>query len=126
VLHDGEQPGPPGPDFGFVPQEDIIHRALALHRTLVYAAVADGVRAESATPDDVHQPEVVSRSQKATRVGVLRQWALLTRRSTALLLHSRLSVAVLAKSLVMIVACSRCCSARARSIRRRRIQGRQR
>ncbi|WP_369251657.1 ABC transporter ATP-binding protein [Streptomyces sp. R41] len=38
VLHDGAQPGPPGPEFGFVPQEDIIHRELPLHRTLVYAA----------------------------------------------------------------------------------------
>ncbi|MFD8212841.1 ATP-binding cassette domain-containing protein [Streptomyces sp. NPDC059697] len=38
VLHDGAQPGPPGPEFGFVPQEDIIHRELPLRRTLVYAA----------------------------------------------------------------------------------------
>ncbi|MEW1779282.1 ATP-binding cassette domain-containing protein [Streptomyces sp. NPDC086777] len=38
VLHDGVRPGPPGPDFGFVPQEDIIHRELPLRRTLVYAA----------------------------------------------------------------------------------------
>ncbi|WP_406176884.1 ATP-binding cassette domain-containing protein [Streptomyces sp. NBC_00996] len=35
VLHDGVQPGPPGPEFGLVPQEDIIHRELPLRRTLV-------------------------------------------------------------------------------------------
>ncbi|MFJ3306781.1 ATP-binding cassette domain-containing protein [Streptomyces sp. NPDC086549] len=248
VLHNGEQPGPPGREFGFVPQEDIIHRELSLHRTLVYAAglrmppgtsaqtvtvtvdrvlatlglseragtpvralsggerkrasiavelltrprvlfldeptsgldpvtgadllrtlhalaedgttvvmtthvladllgcdqvvfltsggkvayageptalcgafgvdtveevyraVADGVRVEHAAPDDihrtddVHQPDIVSRNRKTPRVGALRQWALLTRRGTALLLHNRLSVAVLAGSPVMIVA----------------------
>jgi len=251
VLHDGTQPGPPGPEFGFVPQEDIIHRELPLRRTLVYAAglrmppgtpaetlvasvdrvldtlglshraatpvralsggerkraciavelltrprvlfldeptsgldpvtgaallrtlralaedgttvvltthvladlfrcdqvvflspggevafagepgalcgafgvdtveevyeaVADGVRVERATPDDVHRPEPSPRAAGATppstarrgpRVGTVRQWALLTRRSTALLLHNRLSVAVLAGSPVMIVA----------------------
>ncbi|MCX4235118.1 ATP-binding cassette domain-containing protein [Streptomyces ortus] len=38
VLHDGGRPGAPGPEFGFVPQEDILHRDLPLHRTLVYAA----------------------------------------------------------------------------------------
>ncbi|MFD6288168.1 ATP-binding cassette domain-containing protein [Streptomyces sp. NPDC060205] len=38
VLHDGARPGAPGPEFGFVPQEDILHRDLPLHRTLVYAA----------------------------------------------------------------------------------------
>ncbi|MFS8201579.1 ATP-binding cassette domain-containing protein [Streptomyces sp. CWNU-52B] len=38
VLHDGARPGPPGPESGFVPQEDILHRDLPLHRTLVYAA----------------------------------------------------------------------------------------
>ena len=37
VLHDGAQPGPPGPEFGFVPQEDVIHRELPLRRTLEYA-----------------------------------------------------------------------------------------
>lgn len=47
VLHDGAQPGPPGPEFGFVPQEDIIHRKLPLHRTLVYAA---GLRMPPGTP----------------------------------------------------------------------------
>ncbi|MCF3128791.1 ATP-binding cassette domain-containing protein [Streptomyces olivochromogenes] len=242
VLHDGEQPGPLGWEFGFVPQEDIIHRELTLHRTLVYAAglrmppgtrpqtvsatvdrvldtlglseragtpvralsggerkragiavelltrprvlfldeptsgldpvtgaellrtlralaedgttvvltthvladllgcdqvvfltpggevayagepaalcgafgvgtveevyqeVATGRRVERATPaDDIHQPGE-PRSRKVERVGALRQWALLTRRGTALLLHSRLSVAVLAGSPVMIVA----------------------
>ncbi|WP_344290707.1 ABC transporter ATP-binding protein, partial [Streptomyces synnematoformans] len=38
VRHDGAPPGAPGPEFGFVPQDDIIHRELPLHRTLVYAA----------------------------------------------------------------------------------------
>ncbi|MDQ0779463.1 ABC-type multidrug transport system ATPase subunit [Streptomyces aurantiacus] len=38
VLHDGVRPGAPGPEFGFVPQEDVLHRDLPLHRTLVYAA----------------------------------------------------------------------------------------
>ncbi|MFD1275545.1 ABC transporter ATP-binding protein [Streptomyces kaempferi] len=47
VLHDGAQPGSPGPEFGFVPQEDIIHRELPLHRTLVYAA---GLRMPAGTP----------------------------------------------------------------------------
>ncbi|MFF1810009.1 ATP-binding cassette domain-containing protein [Streptomyces sp. NPDC058251] len=242
VLHDGVRPGPPGPEFGFVPQEDIIHRELPLHRTLVYAAglrmppgtpaetvtanvdrvldtlglshragtpvralsggerkrasiavelltrprvlfldeptsgldpvtgaallrtlralaedgttvvltthvladllrcdqvvflspggevafagepdalcgafgvgtveevyaaVADGVRAERAAPEEVHPPESTSPSPRAARVGAVRQWGLLTRRGTALLLHNRLSVAVLAGSPVMIVA----------------------
>jgi len=242
VLHDGAQPGPPGPEFGFVPQEDIIHRELPLRRTLVYAAglrmppgtsaetvaasvdrvldtlglsdraatpvralsggerkraciavelltrprvlfldeptsgldpvtgaallrtlralaehgttvvltthvlvdllrcdqvvflspggevafagepdalcgafgvgtveevyeaVADGVRVERAAPEEVHRAESTSPSGKSARVGAVRQWALLTQRGTALLLHSRLSVAVLAGSPVMIVA----------------------
>ncbi|MFF1742119.1 ATP-binding cassette domain-containing protein [Streptomyces mirabilis] len=243
VLHDGTQPGPPGPEFGFVPQEDIIHRELPLRRTLVYAAglrmppgttpesvaagvdralealglssraatpvralsggerkrasiaaelltrprvlfldeptsgldpvtgaallrtlralaedgttvvltthtladllrgdqvvflspdgevayagepgalcgafgvgtveevyeaVAQGVRVErAAPPDDVHQADTPSPPVPVRRVGALRQWALLTRRGTALLLHNRLSVAVLAGSPVMIVA----------------------
>ncbi|WP_247197681.1 ATP-binding cassette domain-containing protein [Streptomyces sp. GESEQ-35] len=242
VLHDGAQPGPPGPEFGFVPQEDIIHRELPLHRTLVYAAglrmppgtptetvtarvdrvldtlglsdraatpvralsggerkrasiavelltrprvlfldeptsgldpvtgaallrtlralaedgttvvltthvladllrcdqvvflssggevayagepaalcgafgartveevyeaVAGGARVERATPDDADRSDAVSPSPRAPRVGALSQWALLTRRGTALLLHNRLSVAVLAGSPVMIVA----------------------
>ncbi|MFG2364067.1 ATP-binding cassette domain-containing protein [Streptomyces mirabilis] len=243
VLHDGTQPGPPGPEFGFVPQEDIIHRELPLRRTLVYAAglrmppgttpesvgagvdrvlealglssraatpvralsggerkrasiaaelltrprvlfldeptsgldpvtgaallrtlralaedgttvvltthtladllrgdqvvflspdgevayagepgalcgafgvgtveevyeaVAQGVRVErAAPPDDVHQAGTPSPPVPVRRVGALRQWALLTRRGTALLLHNRLSVAVLAGSPVMIVA----------------------
>ncbi|MGW3632108.1 ATP-binding cassette domain-containing protein [Streptomyces sp. NPDC005122] len=47
ILHDGSQPGSPGPEFGFVPQEDIIHRELPLHRTLVYAA---GLRMPAGTP----------------------------------------------------------------------------
>ncbi|MEO3764627.1 ABC transporter ATP-binding protein [Streptomyces sp. B5E4] len=47
VWHDGASPGPPGPEFGYVPQEDIIHRELPLHRTLVYAA---GLRMPPKTP----------------------------------------------------------------------------
>ncbi|MEV8374968.1 ABC transporter ATP-binding protein [Kribbella sp. NPDC056861] len=38
VRHDGRRPGRLGPDFGFVPQDDIIHHALPLARTLTYAA----------------------------------------------------------------------------------------
>ncbi|MEU8790545.1 ATP-binding cassette domain-containing protein [Streptomyces sp. NPDC048643] len=242
VLHDGARPGPPGPDFGFVPQEDIVHRELPLRRTLgyaaglrmppgtsagtvaanvdrvletlglthraatpvralsggerkrasiavelltrprvlfldeptsgldpvtgaallrtlralaedgttvvltthvladllrcdqvvflapggqvayagepaalreafgagtveeVYEAVADGVRVEDAAPEETPRTEPPSTPLRSARVGALRQWALLTRRGTALLLHSRLSVAVLAGSPVMIVA----------------------
>ncbi|MEU2742862.1 ATP-binding cassette domain-containing protein [Streptomyces sp. NPDC007095] len=242
VLHDGAKPGPPGPEFGFVPQEDIIHRELPLRRTLVYAAglrmppgttpesvgagvdrvlealglssraatpvralsggerkrasiaaelltrprvlfldeptsgldpvtgaallrtlralagdgttvvltthtladllrgdqvvflspdgevayagepgalcgafgvgtveevyeaVARGVRVERAAPPEVHGTDTPSPPLPVRRVGAVRQWALLTRRGTALLLHNRLSVAVLAGSPVMIVA----------------------
>ncbi|MFF4900924.1 ATP-binding cassette domain-containing protein [Streptomyces sp. NPDC001068] len=243
VLHDGSRPGPPGPDFGFVPQEDIIHRELPLRRTLVYAAglrmppgtsaatvletvdgvletlglaerartpvralsggerkrasiavelltrprvlfldeptsgldpvtgaallrtlrtlaedgttvvltthvladllrtdqavflsaagevayagapgglcaafgvdtveevyeaVAGGARAERAGPEEIAESASTAPSTvRPARVGALRQWALLTRRGTALLLHDRLSVAVLAGSPVMIVA----------------------
>ncbi|MFK0024705.1 ATP-binding cassette domain-containing protein [Streptomyces sp. NPDC090798] len=241
VLHDGARPGPPGPEFGFVPQEDIIHRELPLRRTLVYAAglrmppgttpesvaagvdrvlkalglssraatpvralsggerkrasiaaelltrprvlfldeptsgldpvtgaallrtlralaedgttvvltthtladllrgdqvvflspdgevayagepgplcgafgvgtveevyeaVAQGVRVERAAPPDVLDSDAPPPAP-VRRVGAVRQWALLTRRGTALLLHNRLSVAVLAGSPVMIVA----------------------
>ncbi|WP_328847178.1 ATP-binding cassette domain-containing protein [Streptomyces sp. NBC_00258] len=49
VLHDGDRPGPPGPELGFVPQEDILHRDLPLHRTLVYAA---GLRMPPGTSDE--------------------------------------------------------------------------
>ncbi|MFF7982048.1 ATP-binding cassette domain-containing protein [Streptomyces sp. NPDC007901] len=243
VLHDGARPGPPGPEFGFVPQEDIIHRELPLRRTLVYAAglrmepgtsagevldavdrvletlglaeraetpvralsggerkragiavelltrprvlfldeptsgldpvtgaallrtlrtlaedgttvvltthvladllradqvvflstggevayagepgtlcqafgvgtveevyeaVAGGARAERVVPeDDAGRPDGPAPAVRPQRVGAVRQWALLTRRGTALLLHNRLSVAVLAGSPVMIVA----------------------
>lgn len=243
VLHDGARPGPPGPEFGFVPQEDIIHRELPLRRTLVYAAglrmppdtpaasvaasvdrvletlglshraatpvhalsggerkrasiaaelltrprvllldeptsgldpvtgaallrtlralagggttvvltthtladllrgdqvvflspggevayagepgalcgafgvgaveevyeaVADGVRVERpAAREEITSSDLPASPPPARRVGALRQWSLLTRRGTALLLHHRLSVAVLAGSPVMIVA----------------------
>jgi ABC-type multidrug transport system ATPase subunit len=242
VLHDGTQPGSPGPEFGFVPQEDIIHRELPLRRTLVYAAglrmppgttpeavaasvdrvlealglssraatpvralsggerkrasiaaelltrprvlfldeptsgldpvtgaallrtlralaedgttvvltthtladllrgdqvvflspggevayagepgalcgafgvntveevyeaVAEGVRVERADPSAEDVTGAPSDHPPVRRVGAVRQWALLTRRGTALLLHNRLSVAVLAGSPVMIVA----------------------
>ncbi|MET9896319.1 ATP-binding cassette domain-containing protein [Streptomyces sp. NPDC006465] len=50
VLHDGSRPGLPGPEFGFVPQEDIIHRELPLRRTLGYAA---GLRMAPGTPPEV-------------------------------------------------------------------------
>ncbi|MFE5035380.1 ATP-binding cassette domain-containing protein [Streptomyces sp. NPDC056683] len=241
VLHDGARPGPPGPDFGFVPQEDIIHRELPLRRTLVYAAglrmapgtaagavldtvdrvletlglaeraetpvralsggerkrasiavelltrprvlfldeptsgldpvtaaallrtlrtlaedgttvvltthvladllradqvvflsaggevayagepaalfeefgvgtveevyeaVAGGARVERAVPEDDVTADATSPSVRPPRVGALRQWTLLTRRGTALMVHNRLSAAVLAGSPVMIV-----------------------
>ncbi|MEU0820434.1 ATP-binding cassette domain-containing protein [Streptomyces mirabilis] len=71
----------------------------------VYEAVAQGVRVErAAPPDDAHNADTPSPPVPIPRVGALRQWALLTRRGTALLLHNRLSVAVLAGSPVMIVA----------------------
>ncbi|MET8178327.1 ATP-binding cassette domain-containing protein [Streptomyces sp. NPDC005336] len=50
VLHDGSRPGPAGPEFGLVPQEDIIHRELPLGRTLRYAA---GLRMAPGTPPAV-------------------------------------------------------------------------
>ncbi|MFJ5262458.1 ATP-binding cassette domain-containing protein [Streptomyces sp. NPDC088387] len=242
VLHDGARPGPPGPEFGFVPQEDILHRELPLRRTLgyaaglrmppgtpartvtetvdrvlgtlglseraatpvralsggerkragiavelltrprvlfldeptsgldpvtgaellrtlrslaedgttvvmtthvladlqrcdqvvflspggevayagepaalcgafevatvedVYGAVAEGRRVERAAPDEPVRADAVPPPPRAPGIGALRQWSLLTRRGSALLLHSRLSVAVLAGSPVMIVA----------------------
>ncbi|MFD7490728.1 ATP-binding cassette domain-containing protein [Streptomyces mirabilis] len=71
----------------------------------VYEAVAQGVRVERAAPPDAaHNAATPSPPVPVRRVGALRQWALLTRRGTALLLHNRLSVAVLAGSPVMIVA----------------------
>ncbi|MFD5760836.1 AAA family ATPase, partial [Streptomyces sp. NPDC127044] len=71
----------------------------------VYEAVAQGVRVErAAPPDNAHNADTPSPPVPIPRVGALRQWALLTRRGTALLLHNRLSVAVLAGSPVMIVA----------------------
>lgn len=38
VLHNGIRPARSGPGFGYVPQDDIIHRELPLRRTLVYSA----------------------------------------------------------------------------------------
>ncbi|MEV6539504.1 ATP-binding cassette domain-containing protein [Streptomyces sp. NPDC051665] len=238
VLHDGTQPGPPGPEFGYVPQEDVIHRELPLRRTLeyagrlrmpgetvsarvtevlgvlglaqradtpvralsggerkraciaaelltrprvlfldeptsgldpvtgtallatlrglaesgttvvltthvladlprcdqvvflspggavafvgapdallgafgaetaedVYAAVAEGKRAEGPAPMQRTERVPTPLAHRPPRVGAVRQWALLTRRTTALLVHNRLSVAVFVGSPVMIVA----------------------
>jgi energy-coupling factor transporter ATP-binding protein EcfA2 len=70
----------------------------------VYEAVAEGVRVERADPSAVDVTGAPSGFPSVRRVGAVRQWALLTRRGTALLLHNRLSVAVLAGSPVMIVA----------------------
>ncbi|MGW3667906.1 ATP-binding cassette domain-containing protein [Streptomyces sp. NPDC005141] len=73
----------------------------------VYAAVAEGVRAERTAPERTDRTEETGRTSppvRTRRVGAMRQWALLTRRGTALLLHNRLSLAVLAGSPVMIVA----------------------
>ncbi|MFD3513333.1 ATP-binding cassette domain-containing protein [Streptomyces sp. NPDC058657] len=49
VAHDGARPGPPGREFGFVPQEDIVHRELPLARTLAFTA---GLRMAPGTPAD--------------------------------------------------------------------------
>lgn len=49
VLHDGSRPGPPGREFGFVPQEDIVHQELPLARTLAFTA---GLRMPPGTPAD--------------------------------------------------------------------------
>jgi ABC-type multidrug transport system ATPase subunit len=38
VTHDGRPPAPRGGGFGYVPQDDIVHRDLPLSRTLRYAA----------------------------------------------------------------------------------------
>ncbi|OQQ20586.1 ABC transporter ATP-binding protein [Streptomyces sp. M41(2017)] len=70
----------------------------------VYEAVADGVRVEGTAPEETPRAGTNSAAPRGSRVGALRQWALLSRRGTALLLHSRLSAAVLAGSPVMIVA----------------------
>ncbi|MET8824525.1 ATP-binding cassette domain-containing protein [Streptomyces sp. NPDC004610] len=70
----------------------------------VYGAAAQGVRAAPATPPAPEPEPVGEPARDAAVPGALRQWALLTRRGTALLLHDRLSVAVLAGSPVMIVA----------------------
>lgn len=55
VLHDGTTPPGPGPEFGYVPQDDIIHRELPLRRTLVYAA---GLRMPSGTTAEVAEAAV--------------------------------------------------------------------
>ncbi|MER5384830.1 ATP-binding cassette domain-containing protein [Streptomyces sp. NPDC002688] len=73
----------------------------------VYEAVAQGVRIERAAPVEADRTELTVQTSlplRKRRVGAVRQWALLTRRGTALLLHNRLSLAVLAGSPVMIVA----------------------
>ncbi|MEU8892605.1 ABC transporter ATP-binding protein [Streptomyces sp. NPDC048442] len=49
VRHDGAQPGAPGREFGFVPQEDVLHLELPLRDTLGYAA---GLRMEPGTSAD--------------------------------------------------------------------------
>ncbi|TFV33657.1 ATP-binding cassette domain-containing protein [Streptomyces sp. T1317-0309] len=75
VLHDGAPPGRPGPRFGFVPQDDVIHRELPLRRTLVYAA---GLRLPPGTaPGDIDERvnrvlDVLSLTDRAdTPVGAL-------------------------------------------------------
>ncbi|WP_406176882.1 ATP-binding cassette domain-containing protein [Streptomyces sp. NBC_00996] len=70
----------------------------------VYQAVAEGVRVPQAAAEEVRLAEPSSTPRSRPRVGAVRQWALLTRRGAALLLHNRLSAAVLAGSPVMIVA----------------------
>jgi ABC-type multidrug transport system ATPase subunit len=68
VLHDGVQPGPPGPEFGFVPQEDIIHRELPLRRTLVYAAglrMPPGTAAETVAARVDRVLEILGLSRRA-------------------------------------------------------------
>jgi ABC-type multidrug transport system ATPase subunit len=70
VRHDGAPPGAPGPEFGFVPQDDIIHRELPLHRTLVYAA---GLRMPPGLP---------AGAVAATVDGVLATLGLTSRRDT--------------------------------------------
>ncbi|MFI0982081.1 ATP-binding cassette domain-containing protein [Streptomyces sp. NPDC021093] len=74
----------------------------------VYGAVAGGAKTASATApsnqDAASGPVAAAAPAAWPRVGPVRQWALLTRRGAALLVHNRLSVAVLAGSPVMIVA----------------------
>ncbi|MFI1014798.1 ATP-binding cassette domain-containing protein [Streptomyces sp. NPDC020965] len=51
VRHDGHEPADAAVPFGFVPQDDIVHRGLDLRRSLVYAARLRG--AEPAAVDRV-------------------------------------------------------------------------
>jgi ABC-type multidrug transport system ATPase subunit len=95
----------PGGEVAFAGEPDALCGAFGADTVEeVYQAVADGVRVERPAPDDIQRSESTSPPPKPVRVGAVRQWALLTRRGTALLLHNRLSVAVLAGSPVMIVA----------------------
>ncbi|MER6912580.1 ATP-binding cassette domain-containing protein [Streptomyces sp. NPDC000594] len=48
VGHDGREPAAAAVPFGFVPQDDLLHRGLGLRRSLVYAA-----RLRGAAPDAV-------------------------------------------------------------------------
>jgi ABC-type multidrug transport system ATPase subunit len=95
----------PGGEVAFAGEPDALCGAFGADTVEeVYQAVADGVRVERPAPEDIQRSESTSPPPKPVRVGAVRQWALLTRRGTALLLHNRLSVAVLAGSPVMIVA----------------------
>ncbi|MFI2209702.1 ATP-binding cassette domain-containing protein [Streptomyces sp. NPDC020141] len=47
VRHDGLEPADAAVPFGYVPQDDILHRGLGLRRALVYAARLRGAREES-------------------------------------------------------------------------------
>ncbi|OIJ66506.1 ATP-binding cassette domain-containing protein [Streptomyces mangrovisoli] len=75
VRHDGAEPLPPGPEFGFVPQEDVVHRELPLRQTLVHAGrlrLPSGtpVEAVAARVDDVLAALGLT-DRAATRVGAL-------------------------------------------------------
>ncbi|MEU9211875.1 ATP-binding cassette domain-containing protein [Streptomyces sp. NPDC048415] len=95
----------PGGEVAFAGEPNALRGAFGADTVEeVYQAVADGVRVERPAPEDIQRSESTSPPPKPVRVGAVRQWALLTRRGTALLLHNRLSVAVLAGSPVMIVA----------------------
>ena len=75
VWHDGAPPGPLGPELGFVPQEDILHRDLPLRRTLEYAArlrlPAGTPRAELTATVDRVLATLGLTARAAVRVGAL-------------------------------------------------------